>query len=511
MRWQRIFLSKIFLISFLITALISSIFLFVINPKIFKPLKGSYKNFNVVIIDADILRADAVDCKNKKEATPNICDFFSKNTLVFKNHISQSALTKPSYVSMLTSLYPTSHGIWDEMFLSLDSRIVTLPQILNENGYQTIFVGPYPHPQLIYKGYSRIISGSNTNLLTQSIENASRQSQPLFLYFYTADLHFPYLKKKKMSSSRQISTPAGAPKTEEEFTKVLGEYLVNHYGEIFKPEALSEYPELFGENREKNADEISRLFRKLFVNPALSAKYLFYGWKAVFDSYMQSIDPNNPEHIKYLKAEYLDSIRYLDYELGKALSLLNSSTLSQNTIVILTSDHGEEFYEHGSLNHSNKPYQELISIPLLFKLPGIKSTDVYGLSQIIDLMPTLFDFLGIRQNPQFQGKSLLPLIENPSYAINEYQIAQRLGYTTYIKDSWKIIIKNDTEPIGLYNLSDDPDEQNNLISVEKNRVYSMNQEYKKIFDSMEKYDSNRLYEEQLNPERRKQLIEEGYF
>lgn len=479
-------------------------------------MKGGYKNFNVILIDPDVFRSDAIDCKNNAKNTPNICNFFSNNTITFKNHVSHSDLTKPSYVSTMSSLYPFSHGIWNESFLKLDERISLLPQILKDNNYRTSFVGPTFFQQLVYDGYDQRIEGTGKERLDSALlpelEIVSRGNRPSFIYFYTSVLHFPYLGKGFSPSS--ANAPAGLPQTLKEFNKLRADYVFDHYMEFFSPEAISEHSELFGADRSKKKEEIFNYFSDLMRDPALGAKYLLRRWEATYGSYMTFFDLNKPEDRKFFKEQYVDSVGYLDQQLGDVFKFLDNSPLGKKTIVILTSDHGEEFFEHGKLSHINDLYQELISVPLMIKIPGVWSKEITGLSQAIDLAPTILDLLGLKQIPQFQGRSLAPFmgILDKSNRIDEYQITQKQKdyRASYRKDSWKVIIGQDKEVLQLFDLSKDPGEKNNLLNSERKKADEMFQGYLKVLRSLTKYDSAGGYDT-LTPERRQQIIKEGYF
>jgi arylsulfatase A-like enzyme len=117
-------------------------------------------------------------------------------------------------------------------------------------------------------------------------------------------------------------------------------------------------------------------------------------------------------YVGYDQAWYDGSIRAMDAEVGRLLERLRSMGLDRTTLVLFTSDHGEEFLEHGRMFHGQSPYGELNHAPLILWQPGAVPAgkvveDVVG---TIDLMPTLLEMSGLRPPPTVQGRSLVPLL-----------------------------------------------------------------------------------------------------
>jgi len=125
------------------------------EPQVFKSkpdirpseLSGSCKDCNVVIIDIDILRSDALACGTDAENAPDICSF-SRQAAYFKNNISHSQYTLPSFVSGITSLYPMSHNNWSQFHSRINKKIISLPRLLAGHGYKTIGMGIADDPNV---------------------------------------------------------------------------------------------------------------------------------------------------------------------------------------------------------------------------------------------------------------------------------------------------------------------------------------------------------------------------
>jgi len=178
-----------------------------------------------------------------------------------------------------------------------------------------------------------------------------------------------------------------------------------------------------------------------------------------------------PEEINYMIAVYDGGINYVDNLLGKIFEKLDQLGIDDNTIIIVTSDHGEGFKEHGRLRHGYKPYIELVHVPLIMKGPGIPRNRTYENSiQHIDIVPTVLEILNIRQRKEMQGKSLLALMKNcenkedfKTYSFGRARKKPQIRFSMSLRTKEWTYIMNQRRPDELYNRIDDPKEQKNLI------------------------------------------------
>lgn len=497
-----------FLLSTGILILLLSAFSFPVGPR---RLASSCKSCNVVIIDIDLLRADALDCGKNEESTPNICSL-EKKAVYFKNNISHADGTRPSFISTFTSLYPRSHTIWTPYEDRLNRSVVTLVDILKARGYKTVSSAKHKTPQINWDWFDEFTDYSQLGNNLGSYE----PDQPFLLYVYLEDLHLPYiLEEEDIKALEGIPSPKDIPRTWDEFNRLKAAYLVEHYKEVFKPELIAMYPEIFQGNLVENKYKLIDLFDE-YGDDIEKQKFLFGQWKVQENTFMQFIDVNNPEHINYLEARYLVILKRVDKELAEIIQLSDETGLGRNTIIILKSDHGEEFNEHRNIGHGNNLYQETIHTPLFFKIPGTKPGETDKLTQDIDIMPTLLDLLGIELPTQLQGESLIPLIENPNISIRDYQIAQKGidWIVSFRKRGLKIIMEN-SQVIELYDLASDPGETKNLLN--KNENYDKTsrdlfEEYNQIIRNQAVYPNPKAsFPSWMDEEKRKKLIEEGYF
>jgi hypothetical protein len=178
----------------------------------------------------------------------------------------------------------------------------------------------------------------------------------------------------------------------------------------------------------------------------------------------------------HVRALYDGEITFTDREVGKLLDGLDERGLSENTLVVFVSDHGEKFYEHGGFGHGHTMYDELLKVPLIFSLPGEISpgTRISRQVRMMDAMPTILDYLDIRNLSHLEGVSLRPLIsgggepEDRPDVLLPYKFAysEAMLYGSEKKCMtafpWKLIYDMMSTEAMVFNLEDDPLELNDL-------------------------------------------------
>ena len=394
------------------------------------------KNINVVLIVIDALRADHLGCYGyERDTSPNI-DRFAKQAVLFKQAFSHGPSTRIAIPSLLSSLYPAVFYNGMEWAMPLNGKSISLPEILAKHGYETaMFASPvlegvsgidrrFQTAVIFPKGEQVSAAGGSLHMLDLTEVDseitkeslawmAKHQERPFFLYVHFLGAHDPYLPP--------------AP-----------------YDAMFWKK------EITAENRE-------------FLKGFTRARGYSDNYDIFFDNAM----------LDFILAQYDGEIRYADYQVGRIMEGLEKLNLSQKTMVILTADHGHAFGEHGKFFHDNALYDELINIPLLMRLPGVlpQGETINSLVRHIDMMPTVFDVLGLNLNNNIiQGASVLPLILNSVSSERESVSESQAGHSKAIRaDGWLFIAgynaQNHPQPLELYNLGDDPAQTVNLIKA----------------------------------------------
>ncbi|MCH7908829.1 MAG: sulfatase-like hydrolase/transferase, partial [Candidatus Hydrogenedentes bacterium] len=184
----------------------------------------------------------------------------------------------------------------------------------------------------------------------------------------------------------------------------------------------------------------------------------------------------NPDPEKYLKAfqrSYKYEIEYMDTHVGRLLDGLRERDLYDDTLIVFTADHGEEFFEHGGWWHGLSLYDEQIAIPLIMKLPGnaMAGTVNTDLVRHVDIAPTVARVAGQPEPEMWQGQSLLTenmsLTQTPSGHVYAHLDFEGIVLRALRTQEHKLIQANESNkrnyaPVEFYSLTDDPQEQENL-------------------------------------------------
>ena len=167
--------------------------------------------------------------------------------------------------------------------------------------------------------------------------------------------------------------------------------------------------------------------------------------------------------------KYDSEIAYVDTYIGKLIASLKDQGLYEDTVFVLTSDHGEAFKDHGLFFHGQNLYNEVIKVPLIVRVPGWKPREVEGPISLIDLAPTHLDLVGLTIPTDFEGQSLAPAMLGQEPVPNRPVFSELLPYTNW-KEHHKAVIHGDLKYVNvltagttqLYDLKADPKEQKDL-------------------------------------------------
>jgi arylsulfatase A-like enzyme len=165
---------------------------------------------------------------------------------------------------------------------------------------------------------------------------------------------------------------------------------------------------------------------------------------------------------------YLGEIRRVDHEVGRLLDGLEERDLLSRTVVVVWSDHGEEFRDHGGLFHGTSVYEEQARVPMIIRVPGLRGRTVDDVVSLVDLAPTLVDLLGVRSDVAFNGRSLMPLLRGEEWTpepVLAFSSGQPPSVAVIVEEGGersKLIDKLESGTVQLFDLVADPRELRNL-------------------------------------------------
>jgi arylsulfatase A-like enzyme len=390
------------------------------------------KKPNVLFIGIDSLLSTHMSCYGyHRQTTPHI-DRFAEGATLFENTFCPHVPTTPGYGSMLTG--KDCFGLNCVALRHkgpLADGVRTLPEVLEEAGYNTTCVGFKGNPAsrgfqnyIQYSGWGSLEEGrspkaQNLNDVTvPELVRLANEDKPFLLFLRHMDPHSPYLPP--------------AP-----YERMF------YHGDEFDPE-----------------------------NTSMKPVFDF----APFADYFRTWMPPGITDKDYVIAQYDGAVAYMDACIQTLFNTLDSLGIADNTIVVLNADHGETLYDHECWFDHHGTYDCTLRVPLIIRHPGKMPAGVRinGYNQHKDLMPTLMELLRIKPGVAFDGQSLMPLVKgkrehlDTEFYITECTWMRKHGWRT---PEWKLIVALEPDfhykpSVELYNLLEDPDENTNLAAKE---------------------------------------------
>jgi arylsulfatase A-like enzyme len=444
----------------------------------FTPPDPARKLPNLVIVLIDTLRRDATVPSDGNPASAQMPKLAERAaaSVSFTQAATPSPWTVPAVASMLTGQLPMDHGcLSPKAAPRLPESAVTYAEALYKAyGYETAAFTDAPWfrgtSQSILQGFKR---GSLSLGYGQARDNPPesgywlrgtpvvlkrwmgerRSDRPFFLLLHTFDAHDPYGEQNKLPRARWTPDDWAA------FDRAVAGYDVS---------ALTEPCQL----------------AEVFMTDAIGREALLQrrrvaAYDALRDCQWTEFG-KRPETVARLREAYEKGLGYVDTALHGALTWMREEGLLDNTLLVLLGDHGEAFAEHGTVGHGHHFHEELMRVPLVMSGPPPfdKPLEVDEPVGLIDVLPTFFDWAGLRQVPGAAGRSLLPVVrgkerglpvagENVLWASMSSPDTHRLQAAARTA-RWKYLIEFDvgqgTIVERLYDLRVDPDETQDLLA-----------------------------------------------
>ncbi|MFZ5480213.1 MAG: sulfatase [Myxococcota bacterium] len=407
-------------------------------------LKARADELNVILISLDALRFDRTGVGGNKDGlTPNL-DAFAEEAVVFHKATAPAPWTLPSHMSMFTGRWPSIHGVTNKLKMlandqmvdaSLSPGIETYPDHLIRQGWKAVaFTGGAGVASKF--GYGR---GFETYL----------DDKPFAGFEYSIPPALEWIGKNR----------------DTRFFMFLHGYDSHgqHPVEGNPRDAMPDYKGTLDGGIEEQArlrEEGFATIKTPGQTPDLSGSV-------------------SPEDVKFLKAVYDKKVRLADQRLGSFLSQLRANGLLDKSIVAIVSDHGDEFMEHGYVDHGGSLCEHQLHTVFMIRFPGYaRRNDVTQNVRMLDVFPTIFDALGIQGPGGADGKSLLPMLRGepqdvPIFAETDYRLFVHHRMTR--KGDKKIVLDLEDGQKQLFDVAADPDEQNDISSKEQRTSYEMEQ------------------------------------
>jgi arylsulfatase A-like enzyme len=363
---------------------------------------------NVLLIVVDTLRADRLGIYGHNRATSPNLDAFAAKAMVYEQAYSQAPWTTPSIGSLLTGRYPSQLGIHKGRS-SLSKRERLLSELLGSKGFQTGAAISHSYCGSAWRFNQGFDSFDESNVLGHSAITSTGVTDKSIEFIDQTDPAKPYF--------------LFAHYFDPHFAYVEHESHSFGQGASYKGPVKSDMrvQALRKASQRLNQSDVDELFR-------------------LYDS----------------------EIAFTDSQIGRLLSHLEQRGDLENTVVVFTADHGEEFLDHGRWGHTTRLYDEVIRVPLFIRFPdgtmGRESQPV----ALIDVVPTILGALGIRAPRQLEGIDLAKPLDADRVVFSETSKGAEL--IAAIRGNHKLILPKDPKKAELYNLETDRLETTNIAA-----------------------------------------------
>ncbi len=437
------------------------------------------KPVNVVLIAADQLRADCVGCYgNDLVKTPNL-DRLSRQGTTFRWAFAQHPQCLPSRSSFHTGRYCHEIGaISNHVGMAPDER--TLGEYMQEAGYSSSAVGKvHLFPSKVDSSFSHrtLCGGQNSDAVNAEVLH------PDYKNWIKANGYWEALQKtyeghaSKTYRENFQALPSQVP-AEAYIDCWVGDQCVEHlnslpedqpfflYASFPNPHNPFEPPEPYASLYDPETMPVPRSFHSdLSEKPPQQLAYKRLGRKNIGSNY-ELLDR---ERLQRVTAYYYASITLVDEQVGKILKAIEDNGLQENTCVIFISDHGELLGHHGLLLKSTDQYPILydksLHVPFIIRMPGApEGVTVESAVELVDLCPTILDFVGAEVPPEIQGQSLSPAVFGGTAPPRDFIFAESGAVKMLRGERYKLVHYPGQTYGELYDFENDPLEMNNLYA-----------------------------------------------
>jgi len=379
----------------------------------------------VILLTIDTLRKDVLGCYGGKGFTPFIDSVQDKCIRFTKAH-SPGPYTQAAFPGILTSSYYLEYGRGK----MLSEKRVLISESLKRAGVTT--AGFHSNPYLsAYFAWNR-----GWDVFYDSMEDE-------------VDDKVPYIKAGEINNkvSAWLSSHIGGIAGYNPF------FLWVHYMDVHEPYVPERnYMDMVDPSIKLNEGEMFGLFKDVLLKRDVSDRRI----------------------VEILKKLYCAHIREIDDGVKEFFGILERYDLLKDSLIIITSDHGDEFGEHGGLSHDGKMYSELVNVPLIIYEPSREKGEARDtLMSLLDIPPTILYLFGLNQVDVFEGHPLLPLDDYPARGVFG-EAVDKHGSTEkgeekevhyYCEGDLKIIYRERDDSWELYDLNADPKEINNIVET----------------------------------------------
>ena len=377
-------------------------------------------SYNVLLISLDTVRQDVLGCyghrpRRAPDTSPSpALDQLARQGVRMVDAYSPSSWTLPSHLSMLTGQPPLVHGVETEVG-TLDASSRTMAEILKAHGYRTagIYSAPYLEPHWGFgRGFDSYQAVYGPDVVAASARALEARAQVETAAAAQDWRRYDELKLAEVAIDQELNRSSETAVTSDQVTAAVTSQI--------EASARDGRPWfVFAHFFDAHCDYVppppyDTRFDPDYAGSATGKECLSGEWVGGPDpgrpgGFIRAIGDRDLEHVIAL---YEGEVAWVDAHVGAIMHALDAAGLAEKTLVIVVSDHGEEFFDHGNIGHRHTLYEEVVRVPMLLRLPRVlpAGAAVRGPVSLTDLLPTVLDILGLSPAPMRGASSFLPLI-----------------------------------------------------------------------------------------------------
>jgi arylsulfatase A-like enzyme len=417
---------------------------------------------NLVVIVMDTVRADHLSLQGyQRDTTPNL-KALAKESVVYTNTFSASDITLTSHASLFTGMYPSWHGAYAEQPAAvygheISAKYPTLAELLQRSGYETIGVAANLYLRADFgleRGFREFRIPRPVPMFGDESRYMLRYGMRRVLSYVVDTAQFDRLYAFGEDVDRELFATLNQRARPSDPFFAFVNYMDAHFPYVPPAPYSAQYP---GRRPRFTQDDLES-----------EMEVIYHG------------GGEPPQYRSHCESQYDGGIAYEDAQIGKIVDWLKRHNAYDNTMIVVTSDHGEGFGEKNRVGHANSPYQNLVHVGLLIKYPhasrrGVEAQPV----SLIDVAPTALATLNIPAPATMQGVTLaggapanrqifIETFQNPVMNSPDCPI----GCITKVIVEWPMkFIKNLTSgKPEFFDLSADPHEEHNLFATQQDRA-----------------------------------------
>jgi len=351
---------------------------------------GTASRPNVILIVMDTVRADHLSAFGyERDTSPNLRKLAADATL-YTQALSAADITLTSHASIMTGLYPSWHGAYcrppESAFGHKIGNVPTMPELLAANGYRTLGVAANLYLRAdfgLQRGFQQFRIPRPVPVLASESWYMLRNGMRRVIGLITDTAQFDRLYSRGDTVNGELYDLLGQPRAGEAPFFAFLNYMDAHFPYI-PPQP---FDRLFpGKDAHETQADLVVLERRTLVHG----------------------DPVSPLYRRHSISQYDGGIAFADAQIGRLVGWLKRENLYDNTLLVVTADHGESFGERGLFEHGNSLYNNLLHVGLIVKYPHSAHTGkVETPVSLIDILPTVLNVAGVAVPGELQGRDLL--------------------------------------------------------------------------------------------------------